>query len=123
MIVLLFLLLVQLKLASVNQLVRKLTSEVESDVSFLKCFLMTYQSFITPTRLLMTLLERFDVPPQLMEAAGKSIVLFSVFVFFACCQCGVTDRRAGALKVKSRVVNVIKVCCACEGVRTRAVGV
>lgn len=74
----------QLKQATVNQLVRKLTSEVESDVQFLKCFLMTYHSFMTPSRLLAKLVDRFDVPAHLMD-------------------------EQGALRVKSRVVNVLKV--------------
>lgn len=74
----------QLKMASVNQLIRKLTSEVESDVVFLKCFLMTYQSFISPSRLLNKLMERFDVPEDVESEASK------------------------AMKIKSRVVNVIK---------------
>jgi hypothetical protein len=74
----------QVKLGSVNQLVRKLTSEVEADVGFLKCFLMAYSSFITPTRLLAKLMERFDVPEEVETDPAKK------------------------MKIKSRVANVLK---------------
>lgn len=74
----------QLKLATVNQLIRKLTSEEERDMTFLKCFLSTYHSFITPQRLLGKLMERFDVPEGVESDPGKS------------------------MKIKSRVVNVLK---------------
>jgi hypothetical protein len=70
--------------ASVNQLILKLTSETETDVTFLKTFLMTYQSFIKPPRLLAKLMERFEIPPNVPFSA------------------------ADAVKVKSRCVNVLK---------------
>lgn len=71
------------KAASVNQLLLKLTSEVESDVQFLKTFLMTYQSFIQPKMFLAKLMERFDIPPNVVSAVD-------------------------AVKIKSRCVNVLK---------------
>ena len=71
------------KAATVNQLILKLTSEVESDVTFLKTFLMTYQSFIKPKRLLAKLMERFEIPPNAVSPAD-------------------------AVKIKSRCVNVLK---------------
>ena len=70
-----------LKAASVNQLVIKLTAE--ADVTFLRTFLMTYQSFIRPQRLLAKLLERFDIPANAVSPAD-------------------------AVKIKSRCVNVLK---------------
>lgn len=71
------------KLATVNQLVRKLTSAAETDIGFVKCFLTTYQSFLSPPRLLAKLVDRFNVPAN--QAS-----------------------EADALKIKSRVVNVLK---------------
>jgi hypothetical protein len=73
-----------IKAASVNQLILKLTS-TETDLDFLKTFLMTYQSFIRPARLLAKLVERFEIPPS------------------------VVVNPADVIKIKSRCVNVLKV--------------
>jgi len=47
-----------------NQLVTRLTSAKATDISFLKTFLMTYQSFATPRKLLIKLIQRYQVPAQ-----------------------------------------------------------
>lgn len=73
-----------IKAASVNQLILKLTS-TETDLDFLKTFLMTYQSFIRPARLLAKLMERFEIPPSVVISP------------------------ADIVKIKSRCVNVLKV--------------
>ena len=72
------------KAASVNQLILRLTS-TETDLDFLKTFLMTYQSFIRPARLLAKLIERFEIPPTVVVSP------------------------ADVIKIKSRCVNVLKV--------------
>jgi hypothetical protein len=73
-----------IKAASVNQLIMKLTS-TETDVHFLKTFLMTYQSFIRPARLLAKLIERFEIPSSVVMSPGDVV------------------------KIKSRCVNVNKI--------------
>jgi len=47
--------------ASLNRLVEMVTS-VEHNVNFMRCFLMTYRSFTTPTVLMQKLKERYQVP-------------------------------------------------------------
>lgn len=53
---------------SVNKLVERLTSDTSHDFHYIKTFLMTYQSFMTPEQLLNKLAERYNVPrPQHMS--------------------------------------------------------
>jgi hypothetical protein len=47
--------------ATFNKLVERLTSSSEHDMQFVKTFLLTYQSFTTPERLLRKLIERYNV--------------------------------------------------------------
>eukprot|EP01105_Mastigella_eilhardi_P020099 TRINITY_DN4769_c0_g1_i2.p1 TRINITY_DN4769_c0_g1~~TRINITY_DN4769_c0_g1_i2.p1 ORF type:complete len:848 (+),score=226.97 TRINITY_DN4769_c0_g1_i2:245-2545(+) len=50
------------KCGSFNKLVEHLTDESKLDMQYLKTFLMTYQSFTTPEKLLQKLIQRFNVP-------------------------------------------------------------
>lgn len=51
-----------IKAGSFNKLVERLTFDSKTDMQFVKTFLMTYQSFATPEKLLAKLIQRFDVP-------------------------------------------------------------
>ncbi len=63
-----------IKAATLNKLVEQLTQEKDYgtvrmtliivDVEFQRAFLMTYQSFTTPERLLQKLMQRFQVPEK-----------------------------------------------------------
>eukprot|EP01133_Synstelium_polycarpum_P008684 gene8684-10202_t len=50
------------KSGSLNKLVERLTHDAKVDLQFLKTFLMTYQSFCTPEKLLNKLIQRYTVP-------------------------------------------------------------
>eukprot|EP01111_Echinosteliopsis_oligospora_P016411 TRINITY_DN6812_c0_g1_i2.p1 TRINITY_DN6812_c0_g1~~TRINITY_DN6812_c0_g1_i2.p1 ORF type:complete len:419 (-),score=59.34 TRINITY_DN6812_c0_g1_i2:1-1257(-) len=52
----------EIKAASINKLIVKLTSVQDYDLNFTKQFLLTYTSFITPCRLFAKLVERYAVP-------------------------------------------------------------
>ncbi|KAJ5078285.1 ras guanine nucleotide exchange factor i-related [Anaeramoeba ignava] len=52
----------QIKAASLNKLVERLTDEKEHHLQYFETFLMTYQSFTTPKKLLKKLIERWHVP-------------------------------------------------------------
>eukprot|EP01090_Pellita_catalonica_P019851 TRINITY_DN6873_c0_g1_i1.p1 TRINITY_DN6873_c0_g1~~TRINITY_DN6873_c0_g1_i1.p1 ORF type:complete len:459 (-),score=74.47 TRINITY_DN6873_c0_g1_i1:887-2263(-) len=56
-----------IKAGSLNKLVEKLTDVSHTDLMFMKTFLMTYQSFTTPQKLLNKLFERYHVPPSSAE--------------------------------------------------------
>eukprot|EP01111_Echinosteliopsis_oligospora_P014929 TRINITY_DN5748_c1_g1_i1.p1 TRINITY_DN5748_c1_g1~~TRINITY_DN5748_c1_g1_i1.p1 ORF type:complete len:673 (+),score=164.12 TRINITY_DN5748_c1_g1_i1:79-2019(+) len=56
-----------IKAASLNMLVKLLTPENRHDIDFLKTFLLTYQSFTTPAKLLQKLIQRYTMPPELGE--------------------------------------------------------
>eukprot|EP01104_Vermistella_antarctica_P009701 TRINITY_DN2514_c0_g1_i4.p1 TRINITY_DN2514_c0_g1~~TRINITY_DN2514_c0_g1_i4.p1 ORF type:complete len:427 (+),score=135.88 TRINITY_DN2514_c0_g1_i4:380-1660(+) len=73
-----------IKAATFNKLVEKLTAEADHDMGFQKTFLMTYQSFASPEQLMSKLIERFHIPPELDMNPTR------------------------ALKIKLRVGNVIK---------------
>lgn len=51
----------EVKFASVRQLVEMLTAETHGDPIFMKTFLTTYQTFISPQRLMLSLLRRYDL--------------------------------------------------------------
>ncbi|KAJ6234200.1 ras guanine nucleotide exchange factor i-related [Anaeramoeba flamelloides] len=53
--------------ASLNKLVELLTHEKKRNVLYTKTFLMTYQSFTTPRKLLAKLIQRFHIPPEKEE--------------------------------------------------------
>jgi len=53
-----------IKAATLNKLVEQLTQERDYDTEFQRAFLMTYQSFTTPERLLQKLMQRFQVPEK-----------------------------------------------------------
>lgn len=65
----------ELRAGTLNKLVTKLTGEKEADMVFLKSFMMTYQSFTTPEKLLSKLIERFNIPPELEGTRGTTIQL------------------------------------------------
>ena len=44
-----------------------LTSEKNYDTQFMKAFMITYQSFATPWRLLEKLMQRYDAPTFIAE--------------------------------------------------------
>eukprot|EP01156_Anaeramoeba_ignava_P002039 Anaeramoba_ignava/a217381_69.p1 GENE.a217381_69~~a217381_69.p1 ORF type:complete len:764 (-),score=277.08 a217381_69:108-2399(-) len=52
----------QIKAASLNKLVERLTDEKEHHLQYFETFLMTYQSFTTPKMLLRKLIQRWHVP-------------------------------------------------------------
>ncbi|KAJ3443426.1 ras guanine nucleotide exchange factor i-related [Anaeramoeba flamelloides] len=52
----------EIKNATLNKLIEYLTDETYSNTSFMHTFLMTYQSFTTPGKLLRKLFRRYDVP-------------------------------------------------------------
>jgi len=54
----------QLKAATLNKLVEKLTDHGQQDGKFLNTFLVTYRSFTSPEILLAKLLERYKVPKK-----------------------------------------------------------
>ncbi|KJE88700.1 hypothetical protein CAOG_000298 [Capsaspora owczarzaki ATCC 30864] len=51
----------QVRAASFNKLVERLTDSKMADLKFVKTFLLTYQSFTSPERLLQKLIERYNV--------------------------------------------------------------
>ncbi|KAJ3424532.1 ras guanine nucleotide exchange factor i-related [Anaeramoeba flamelloides] len=53
--------------ASLNKLVTLLTHEDQRNVTYIKTFLMTYQSFTTPKKLLTKLIQRFNIPSEKEE--------------------------------------------------------
>eukprot|EP00727_Mastigamoeba_balamuthi_P014357 m51a1_g9546 putative ras guanine nucleotide exchange factor (619) ;mRNA; f:859604-861913 len=72
------------KAGSLNRLVEKLTEESEKD--YASTFLITYQSFTTPERLLRKLAQRFDVPAGYKPGDG----------------------RAAPAVIRARVVNIVR---------------
>jgi hypothetical protein len=57
--------------ASFNKLVERITSVTDHDIEFVKTFLLTYQSFATPDKLLRKLIERYNVVrPKGMSLTG-----------------------------------------------------
>ncbi|KAF2069090.1 hypothetical protein CYY_009588 [Polysphondylium violaceum] len=61
------------KSGSLNKLVEHLTHDCKVDIQFLKTFLMTYQSFCSPEKLMNKLIQRYNVPSNLDEVAVKTI--------------------------------------------------
>lgn len=59
----------QLKCATLNKLIRQLSSEKSPDMKFVKTFITTYQSFTTPETLLKKLIQRFHVPEEKRDIA------------------------------------------------------
>ncbi|KAJ6227905.1 ras guanine nucleotide exchange factor i-related [Anaeramoeba flamelloides] len=57
----------EIEAASLNKLVEMLTHEKKRNVLYTKTFLMTYQSFTTPRKLLAKLIQRFHIPPEKEE--------------------------------------------------------
>ncbi|KAF2071514.1 hypothetical protein CYY_007175 [Polysphondylium violaceum] len=53
-----------IKAASLNKLVILLTPEKNHDLEYAKTFLLTYQSFTTPEKLLQKLIQRYHVPQK-----------------------------------------------------------
>jgi len=63
-----------IKAGSFNRLVEKLTDDtLMFDTTYIPAFIMTYQSFSTPEKLLQKLWERFDVPETVAEGEKKNI--------------------------------------------------
>jgi hypothetical protein len=54
---------------TLNQLIMKLTSEVDCGQEFVSTFIYTYRSFTTPDELMFKLLERYHVPPSVQLSA------------------------------------------------------
>lgn len=77
-----------IKAGSLNRLVGMLAREEKHDIEYMKTFLLTYQSFTTPYKLLAKLIQRYDVPrrPAMSDEEHKKLCLV----------------------VQLRVVNVIK---------------
>ncbi|KAL6047267.1 Guanine-nucleotide dissociation stimulator CDC25 [Balamuthia mandrillaris] len=71
---------VTIKAASLNKLVEKLTSEESPDLMFVKTFLMTYQSFTSPQKLLTKLFQRYDVPGQSAEENSTKTAIIQLRV-------------------------------------------
>lgn len=57
--------------ASLNQLVYKITDPDVSDLTFLRTFLMTYKTFVTPHELFLKLTQRFSIPAELALPSTK----------------------------------------------------
>ena len=51
----------EVKYTSVRQLIEILTAETHGDPIFMKTFLTTYQTFLSPQRLILNLLRRYDL--------------------------------------------------------------
>ncbi|GAM21223.1 hypothetical protein SAMD00019534_043980 [Acytostelium subglobosum LB1] len=80
------------KFASLNKLVERLTHESKVDLQFLKTFLMTYQSFCSPEKLLTKLMQRYNVTNYVVKQAN-----------------GVEISGEVAIKaIQLKVVNVVK---------------
>eukprot|EP01119_Soliformovum_irregulare_P008636 TRINITY_DN2173_c0_g2_i1.p1 TRINITY_DN2173_c0_g2~~TRINITY_DN2173_c0_g2_i1.p1 ORF type:complete len:1338 (+),score=458.05 TRINITY_DN2173_c0_g2_i1:150-4016(+) len=65
----------ELKAASFNYIVTKLTSEDSVDTQFRQTFMITYQSFSTPSAFLEKLLQRYEVPSRIPEDKKTTIRL------------------------------------------------
>ncbi|EGC38002.1 aimless RasGEF [Dictyostelium purpureum] len=61
------------KYGSLNKLVEHLTHDSKHDLQFLKTFLMTYQSFCTPEKLMSKLQQRYNVPQGTDEKSARTI--------------------------------------------------
>ncbi|KAL6053479.1 RasGEF domain containing protein [Balamuthia mandrillaris] len=61
----------EVKAATFNRLIAVLTSDKGVDPAFVKTFLLTYQSFCTPEKLLMKLQERYNVPADFHREEQK----------------------------------------------------
>ncbi|XP_019852599.1 PREDICTED: ras guanine nucleotide exchange factor K-like isoform X1 [Amphimedon queenslandica] len=59
--------------ATFNKLVERITSVTDHDIEFVKAFLLTYQSYATPDKLLRKLVERYNV----VRPSGTSLEEFS----------------------------------------------
>ena len=59
---------------TLNKLIEHLTAETQVDIRFMQTFLLTYQSFTTPEKLLRKLIQRYQVPKpiDIDEAAFKT---------------------------------------------------
>lgn len=62
-----------IKAATLNKLVVQLTPERDNDMDFQKTFLMTYQSFTTPEKLLQKLIQRYQVPEKYAEGKPSTM--------------------------------------------------
>lgn len=67
----------QVKAASLNRLIVLLAPEEKHDIEYLKTFLLTYQSFTTPQKLLQKLIQRYHVPqkPGMSDEEYKKVLL------------------------------------------------
>ncbi|EGG19007.1 Ras guanine nucleotide exchange factor [Cavenderia fasciculata] len=77
-----------IKAASLNKLVILLAPEKNHDLEYTKIFLLTYQSFTTPEKLLQKLIQRYNVP----QLAGQTE----------------EEWKKIAIYIQLRVVNVLK---------------
>ncbi|KAL6061251.1 Ras guanine nucleotide exchange factor domain-containing protein [Balamuthia mandrillaris] len=67
--------------ASLNTLVKLLTSPEKYDATFMKTFIVTYHSFTTPKELFEKLVQRYNVPPHLnVSEEEKKLVQLRVVV-------------------------------------------
>lgn len=55
---------VEVKAGTLNQLVMRLTNDVEAEQDFIQTFLICYRSFTTPEELFHKLMERFNIPSE-----------------------------------------------------------
>ncbi|KAJ5074401.1 guanine nucleotide exchange factor [Anaeramoeba ignava] len=69
-----------IRAATLNKLIENLTPELTVDLSFVKTFLLTYQSFTTPEILFQKLVERYNVPEEF--ARKKKIIQLRVVNVF-----------------------------------------
>lgn len=64
-----------IKAASLNRLIVMLAPEEKHDIEYMKTFLLTYQSFTKPAKLLQKLIQRYHVPlkPGMTEEEYKKV--------------------------------------------------
>lgn len=84
----------EMRAASLNKLVERLTPRSNQDLKYVKTFLVTYRSFTTPEVLLMKMLERFDVPDIPPEHLASTI--------------SDNEWQQQILQIKLRVGNILK---------------
>lgn len=63
---------------TLNKLVENLTNEKQHDMTYVKTFLLTYQSFTTPEKLLDKLIQRSRVPKSLDMGEEEYVKLKTV---------------------------------------------
>jgi len=83
--------------ATLNKLVERLTVEKDHDMEFQKTFLLTFQSFTTPEKLIMKLIQRYQVPIEEKPEDSKDTK-----------EQWAVKQKAKQKNIQLRVVNVMK---------------